>query len=289
MVGFEVIFLLVLAFIWILVAAIQDLKYREVANWLNFSLIIFALAFRFFYSLFNSGGFGFFIQGVVGLGVFVIIAHIFYYSRLFAGGDAKLLMALGAILPFSGEFYSNLSIMLVFLVLLLVTGSVYGFIYGTALAVLHGKKFSKEARKQLYKFRKFFFVSCAFAVLWAFIMIILGVNEFLILSLIFILIPLFFIYGKSIENSCLVKPVKTSELKEGDWLYEDFQVKGKRIKSSWEGLSIKDINYLKKHTRGKKILIKYGIPFVPAFLFAFILFIVLLLMFPQFFLFFGFN
>ena len=289
MIGVEVIFLLVLAFIWILVAAIQDLKYREVANWLNFSLIIFALAFRFFYSLFNSGGFGFFIQGVVGLGVFVIIAHIFYYSRLFAGGDAKLLMALGAILPFSNEFYSNLSIMLVFLVLLLTTGSVYGFIYGTTLAVLHSKSFYKEAKKQLYKFKKLFFVSCVFAVLWFLFMVIFNLPEFLILSLIFILIPLFFIFGKSIENSCLVKPVKTSELKEGDWLYEDLRIKGRKIKSSWEGLSIKDINYLKKHTRGKKILIKYGIPFVPAFLFAFILFIVLLLMFPQFFLFFGFN
>ena len=29
-------------------AVVQDLKKREIANWVNFSLIIFALGFRFF-------------------------------------------------------------------------------------------------------------------------------------------------------------------------------------------------------------------------------------------------
>ncbi len=75
---YEVIFLLVLAGIWIAFASVQDLKHREVANWLSFSLIAFAIGFRFFYCLFSggdggSGGFMFFYQGWIGLGIFFIL------------------------------------------------------------------------------------------------------------------------------------------------------------------------------------------------------------------------
>jgi Flp pilus assembly protein protease CpaA len=75
----EVIFLLSLAFIWIVFAVIQDLKSKEIANWLNFSLIIFALGFRFFYPFFNGNntlqGFSFFYQGLLGLGIFFISGY----------------------------------------------------------------------------------------------------------------------------------------------------------------------------------------------------------------------
>ena len=65
-----VIFLFILGLIWITFASIQDLKNKEIANWLNFSLIIFALGFRFFYGLFESNNFEFFYQGLIGLGIF---------------------------------------------------------------------------------------------------------------------------------------------------------------------------------------------------------------------------
>ena len=46
------VFLIVLCLIWIAFAVIQDLRKREIANWLNFSLLFFMIAFRFFsYSL----------------------------------------------------------------------------------------------------------------------------------------------------------------------------------------------------------------------------------------------
>ncbi|MBI2056754.1 hypothetical protein HYT91_00690 [Candidatus Pacearchaeota archaeon] len=51
---FHIIFLVALALVWMIFAVVQDLKKREIANWVNFSLIIFALGFRFFYSLFNG-------------------------------------------------------------------------------------------------------------------------------------------------------------------------------------------------------------------------------------------
>ena len=104
---FEIIFLIALAIVWMSFGSIQDLKQREISNWLNFSLIIFALAFRFFYSLFNSENFLFFYQGLIGLGIFFVIGNLFYYSRLFAGGDAKLMISLGTILGFSNSFFEK--------------------------------------------------------------------------------------------------------------------------------------------------------------------------------------
>ena len=51
---YEVIFLWALSLVFIILAVIQDLKTREIDNWISFSLVIFALGFRFLYSLFQG-------------------------------------------------------------------------------------------------------------------------------------------------------------------------------------------------------------------------------------------
>jgi prepilin signal peptidase PulO-like enzyme (type II secretory pathway) len=71
----------------------------------------------------------------------------------------------------------------------------------------------------------------------------------------------------------MVRTVPVSKLTEGDWLYKNIRVKGKLIRSSWEGLSKKEINFIKKNR--KKVRVKYGIAFVPVFFIAFIVFLYL--------------
>lgn len=78
-------FLFGLALVWIIFAVIYDLKKREVPNWLNFSLIAFALAYRAFYSSYASDWM-FLVFGLAGFGMFLILGNLFYYSHLFAGG-----------------------------------------------------------------------------------------------------------------------------------------------------------------------------------------------------------
>src|SRR3989304_496776 len=119
---FHIIFLVVLMLIWLVFAVIQDLRTREIANWLNFSLIVFALGFRFFYELFSDINFVFFYQGLLGLGIFFVLGTLLYYGRIFAGGDAKLMMSLGRILPFFKSFFF---ILIIFLIGLLFMG--FGF------------------------------------------------------------------------------------------------------------------------------------------------------------------
>lgn len=266
---YEIIFLLMIGFIWILFASIQDLKSREVANWVNFSLIIFALGFRFFYCLFSEINFNFFYQGLIGLGIFFILGNLFYYSRIFAGGDAKLMIALGTILPFSEYFLINLRIFIVFLIVFLFIGSFYGLFWGFALSIKNFKKFKKEFSKQFKKNKLIIYLLSCLGICLA---IFSFISPLLIaFGVLFFLLPYFYFYAKAIEEVCMIKEVKVNKLTEGDWLYKNLKVGRKLIKANWDGLSKKDIQLIKKNY--KQIKIKQGIPFVPVFLISFLILI----------------
>jgi len=260
------LFLIVIAFIWIIVAVIQDFKRREVANWLNFSLIIFALAYRLFYSIFTSN-YQFFIQGAIGFLIFLVLGNIFYYSRIFAGGDAKLFIALGSVLPFSLFFKENLQIFIVFIFAFMILGGVYGLIYSFFMLFKNRKQFLRLFKVELKKRKGLFLISIIFAFIMVIIVLSMQIQNLFFLPLVFLFFPLLYIYAKALEE-CMSIEVKTNKLTEGDWLYENIRIKGKTIKATWDGLTKKDIEFLKKY---KKIIrIKQGIPFTPSFLFAFI-------------------
>ena len=264
----EIIFLIVLALIWIAFATFQDLKTREIANWLNFSLIIFALGFRFFYSLFSES-FGFFYQGLIGLGIFFILGNLLYYGRFFAGGDAKLMIALGAVLPFSGNFSVNLKIFACFFLIFLFVGAIYSIAMSIYFSLRNLKKFRKEFSSQLRKNKK---LICLVLFLGLVIMA-LGFLEsmFFVLGVLVFILPYLYIYAKAVDEACMIKKIKTSQLTEGDWLYKNIKVGKKTIKASWDGLKKEEIKQLRK--KYKIILIRYGIPFSLVFLISFLILI----------------
>jgi len=268
---FEVWFLICLGIVWIVAAIVQDLKTHEVANWLSVSLVVFALGFRFFYGFFSPEiDFSLFYQGLIGLGIFTILGTLFYYSRVFAGGDAKLMMALGAVIPFYNNLNDNLYLFLWFLVLFLISGAVYGMIMGISLAIKNRKLFRKEFRKQFGKHkRKLFGVLIFGIVLLCFSFFAF---EFLLLGLAFFVFPYLYLLAKSVDESCMVKKVSVERLTEGDWLYKDVQIGNRKIKAKWDGLSKEEISLLRKNK--KEILVRYGIPFTPSFLIGFVLLVV---------------
>ena len=262
---YEIIFLIVLALIWIIFASIQDLRKREVANWLSFSLIIFALSIRFFYSFFLEN-FNFFYQGLIGLGIFFIIGNLLYYGRMFAGGDAKLMIALGTIIPFSLDFLVNIRIFILFFLIFLFIGAFYGLICSGFLTLRNFKEIKKEFSKRLNKDNKIIL----FVMFLGIILIILGFIEelFFPFGILVFIIPYFYLYAKSIDEVCMIKKIKTNDLMEGDWLYRDLKVGKKLIKADWDGLTKEQIKEIKK--RYKEIKIRQGIPFVPVFLISFL-------------------
>ena len=261
-------FLAVLGIVWIAAAVIQDLKSREVANWINFSLVIFALAYRSFYWIF-SGEQMFFLSGILGLAIFFIVAHLFYYLRLFAGGYAKLLIALGAILPTAGGYYENALIMLFFILVLLAGGGVYSFCYSILLSFISWNKFLKEFKVQVRKNAFYLVIAAIVSAVLATFSMFSGDFVSALASVLIILISALYVYVKAVESACLIYEVSPDKLSEGDWLASELIVKGRKINPFWEGISQEEIEFIKKNYKSK-VKIKGGVPFTPAFLIAFI-------------------
>lgn len=261
-------FLFAVAVVWMIAACVQDIKRREVDNWLTFSLIAFALAYRAFFASYSSDWM-FFVYGLLGFGLFFVLANVFYYSRVFAGGDAKLLMGIGAVLPFE----KLVDLALVgggFVFVLFLIGAVYSLGWSIYIAGAHRKLFAEEFVKS-YEVRSF---RIAFLILFAFFLI-MGVTNFISEPLVFISVLAFpvlsyllFVYLKAVDK-CMIKLVLPGKLTEGDWLVDDIRVGRGVIRKTVHGLSLSDIAKLRK--AGRKVLIKEGVPFVPAILAAFLI------------------
>ncbi len=265
---YEVIFLWILALVYITFAVIQDIRTREIANWLNFSLVIFALGFRFFYSLFNGGGFSFFYSGIIGFGIFFIIGNLFYYGRIFAGGDAKLMISLGAILPIYSSLSLNVKLFFNFLFLFLIIGFVYLITTSFILCIRNFKAFRKQLSNQLKRKKRFM----CFILFFSVIFLSLGFLEktFFIFGLFVFFVSYLYIASKAIDEACMVKKIKTKYLREGDWLYSDVKIGKKIIKAKWDGVTKKEIKELSKKYR--EVRIRNGVPFSPVFLISLIIF-----------------
>jgi len=258
------IFMILLGVFWLIIASILDFKKREVENWWTFSLIAILLAFRAFLSVENAD-YRYFMWGLIGGIIGFLLCNLFYYARMFGGGDAKFLIALGVILPFSFEWRINLAIFIIFILILLFSGAVYGGIYCIFLTVINFKKFKAEFAKEFRKSRKTSYGVCVLcAILFAFFYF-MGFYAGAALAGILFLTPALLIYARAVENSCMQKYADVKTLTIGDLLVEPLKIKGKTIKYNWEGLSEKELLFIQKNYK-KKVLIKYGIPFMPAFL-----------------------
>lgn len=287
----EVVILFSLATIWLIAGAVQDIRKQEVSNWTSLSLVLFALGFRFFYCLFSEAGaagtgagFGFFYQGLIWFAIFFVLGNLLYSFRLFAGGDAKLFIALGAIVPLSAGFISNVFYFLYFLTIFFFAGAVYGFAVSFFMVLKNFKGFKLQFKKRLRVMKNVIGVNVFFALF----LMVLGLSEwlFLFLGLIILIMPFLYIYAKAVDEACAVRLVSVNKIKEGDWLYEDVYLgkgkarKNKRskvVRAKWEGLSKKDIKLLQRRMKSKRIKIRYGIAFVPAMLFGWIAFMVFFL------------
>ncbi|HIH17465.1 MAG TPA: prepilin peptidase [Nanoarchaeota archaeon] len=264
-------FLLTIAFIWILGATVTDLKKREVPDWLSISLVAIALVARMIYSLLEKD-ISFFLQGALFFAIFFALANLFYYARIFAGGDAKLLMGLGAILaappvlPFSQGTSAVISIPMpfVFILNLLIVGSLYGLLFTTVVAIKNRKRFFPEFVKKCGKVRIFFLPVAALVIVVAILTIFTKSYFLLPFAVLALLFPFIHSAIKALEEVGMVSLVHPKDLALGDWLAREVRAGGKVVKPTWEGLSKKELEFLQRAK--KKVLVKYGIPFVPAFL-----------------------
>src|SRR3990172_1809427 len=264
------LFLVAIAVIWIIFAVVSDLRSREIPNWLNFSLIIFVLGIRFFYSVFNED-WSFFLWGLFGFSAFFLLANLLYFSRFFAGGDAKLMMALGPIIPLGASLFQNVKLSLGFLFLFLITGAIFGVVNIFYFSFKNFNTIKTDFVKNMKNRRRMFYAFMLFGL----VLMILGLWEeiFFIFGVLLFILPSLLFYARAIDNNSLVQRINSNKLTEGDWLYQKVKVVKRFIEPTWDGLSKKDIELIKKNHKSVKI--KIGIEFSPVFLISFLIFVYL--------------
>jgi len=261
----------VIIIVWLIAACVTDVKKREVADWLSFSLLGIVLAISALKSILTLNS-SYILYSLLGGAIFFGVALLFYHLQIFGGGDAKLLIALGAAFankPIFTNIFTNSSIsafyhepfLLTFIINLLFVGAVYGLIWSIIL-VIKKKNIPKRIEKKEINYKIFYFVLAAIILILA---IILRFYNLIFIAILLVVLPYLFKLVKTAENS-LTKRKSWKELAEGDWLMENVRIGKKTIKPSVDGLSKNDIILIKK--ANKKVLIKDGIPFVPAILIA---------------------
>ncbi|HIH25177.1 prepilin peptidase [Candidatus Woesearchaeota archaeon] len=257
-------FLIIVALIYLIFASITDIKTREVPNWLNYSLIAIGLGSRAIYSIITQDK-SYLIYGLIGLGIFFIIANIMYYAKQWGGGDAKLLIGMGAMFGnYEGIKYLNpvfdLPFILILIINILVAGAIWGIVYSTYLAIMNNKEFVKNIKENTHK-------NFIYLIIIGIIIIILSLiinNEFrfliFILGITLSLLPSTYIFFKSVEKSSMYKKVNIERLTEGDWIAEDIKKGNKIICSSIKNKNQYEINDNKKKINKFFNKIKY-LPF----------------------------
>jgi Flp pilus assembly protein protease CpaA len=261
-----------IVFIALIFASITDIKKKEVPNWLNFSLLAIALAIRGIGALIFQD-FSYFYWALIAVAIFYVLSNLFYYGKVFGGGDAKLFIALAAILATRPYFAELTTIgepfLMTFVINSLFLGSIWGTIFSIFLFIKFPKKKFFRQIRNLNKKMRLLRISCLiFALISLVFVLILNKSILIIVSIIFLILPYLYSFLKVIENNYLIKLIAPQKLVEGDSLFNDIRIKNKIIKKSVDGLSIEQIKLLRKIK--KKVLIREGIVFVPILLIALI-------------------
>lgn len=265
--------ILIIVLIALLIGSYTDFKVREVPDWLNYGLIFVGFGLRIIFSIVYHDA-DFIIQGLLGFGAFFLIALVMFYAGQWGGGDSKMVMGLGALL---GLQLTLDSFIIGFMINIVIFGALFGMVFSFYLVAVNLKPFLAELDKKFSERKKEKWV------VWLATLAILIVSVFvpyyirvpvvvlagMILSSFYV-----FVYLKAVEQAAMIRWVEPERLTEGDWVVEDVMVGKKRICGPKDlGLAMAQIRRLialKKQGKVKKILIKYGIPFVPSFLIAFI-------------------
>lgn len=271
------IFFYIIGLLVLIIASICDFKKREIPDILSYSFIAIMLFLRLLFSF--QEGFSFFLEGIAGMFILGVFGSIFFYLGLWGGGDVKIIIGLGGLLGFK---FILLNPLLIFLVCVAFAGAIYGIIFISVLVFIHFKAFKKEFAKNLKKNSKlifFFIILSLISILSLFFYKEALTTAILICLTVSPLLCCLFLTSKSLEKICFQKKIPIEELTEGDWLTKEVKINENIIfKAKKEGLYKKDIEKLlefKKQGLINDIEIKMGMPFLPVFFLAFVLFLML--------------
>jgi Flp pilus assembly protein protease CpaA len=222
-----------IAIIALIFASITDLKKREVPDIINYSLIVIGLILGLLSSIFNISPWPF-ISSVAGLLFGYLIGSVMFYTGQWGGGDAKMLIGLGALLGFDiyaliengiSTFFSS-PFVNVFIAIVLT-----GIIYGIGFLLFLGLKYRRSFRKYFKKYLSKKPIHRTRLIVTS--LVFLGVVSSLIFQrtdlkltiiifsgLIYVLYY-FLLAVRIIEQEILLVPMPVEELTPGEWVAKD--------------------------------------------------------------------
>jgi Flp pilus assembly protein protease CpaA len=269
------IIFLILLFVALLIATYRDMRTREVPDTLTYGLIVLGLLGGLIGALLLQD-LNFFLEHLYGFLIGAGIGVLMFYARQWGGGDAKLIMGVGAILGFSFQNWQLLE----FVILLIFCGAIYGVGYTAYLAIINRKAFMKE----FVAFRRTKFIHRLLVGLvstgFVCVVLVFFVPMDVKITLAFFILGLYiltyaWICTRVIERSVMLKEYPVGKLTEGDWIVEEVKIRGKVLVAAKNtGVTLEQIAALKR-AKVKKVMVKEGIPFVPGFLLAFIVLVIL--------------
>lgn len=267
------------ALIGIAISSWNDIRIREVPDWISYSMMVFGVGFAIILTIIFDD-YTYCLSSVVGLGIGIGIGYLMYYTGQWGGGDAKLLMGIGALIGINPLqlSISNPPFFVDFFLDLLIAGAAYGLLFVIGLGILRRKTFYPAFKAKLPQQRIIRYTAMIIGTLGIILFLILP-SETKYLAFIFCAALFFLLYiwiiAKVVEETCMTKEVLIEELTEGDWILKDVIVGGKRITGPKDlGISkeqIATLLSLKKKKKIAKVWIKVGVPFVPSFLAGFLI------------------
>ncbi len=263
------IILIIITFIVLLVASYTDIRTREVPDWLNYGLIFAAFGIRIIFSF--EYGWEIILSGILGFIVCLALAFLFYYSSQWGGGDSKLLMGMGAVIGITYPFDNTSWNLLFFFLALLFLGAIYGLIFMVIIAFKKRKIFRRKFINSIKSKKKLHL----FLLILTVIFVIISLIKTFIWPLIIFPLGMFylFVFVNTVEKACFFKKIRPDKLTEGDWLVEDVRYKKRTIMEAktLEKEDVWKLRFMEREKKIKQVLIKEGVPFVPSFLFAYLL------------------
>lgn len=274
----------IISILALFIASYIDMKTHEVPDWLNFALIGIGVFFGAISSVFLKS-FIPLLASIIGLGIGFLLGALMFYTNQWGGGDAKMLMGLGALIGldvFAIIKTPQIPIIITLFISILICGAIYGLFYAIYLLIKNFKAFKKEFKeyahtKSIIRVRiiSILILICGIIIgllipVWTIKMIVI------ILSCAIFVLTYAVIIAKIIEKSCLIKEIPPNKLTEGDWVKDSVLLKGKVIYDPKKdnGISRENILLLKK-LKIKTVIVKEGIPFIPGFLLGYIMIVML--------------
>ena len=201
----------------------------------------------------------------VGL-LFLGFGFLLYYTGQWGGGDAKILSAIGFLLPQFSSAKSFFPFPVSFFFNVFFVGALYMIGYIVVMALMNRKIIHSFVMELKASSKELFWLNIGVIVFLGLFVVftvnylqIATINEVVIFGLVVIVltIGLFTLwrFGKTVEEVGFKRRVKVSELKEGD-VIDDSKV--------WEGLTKEQVTRIQK-SRKKYVTIKEGVRFAPAF------------------------